>query len=162
MSTNSTERPVRLSVSTHTTRPPRPLSETELATLRAVADCLIPAVNGHRSGSAVETFEELVTRAAALLGAKFVQLVDIVSKLATVQADELWDVLKTLSQTHASDFYVLSMTVSAAYLYSREMQAELGYPRPHQNPFGLFDVADELETGILDPVMERGKTYVAP
>ncbi len=151
----------RLSISTHTTTPPRALTDKELGNFKLVADCLIPAVNGLRAGSDVTDFNELITRAAALSGAKFDKLMQIVAETDAASGhDELWKYLKEMSVKRPSDFYVLSTTVSAAYLYSAEMQASLNYPKPHQNPASMFDVADELSTGILDPVMERGRTYV--
>lgn len=155
-----TRRNDRLSVSTHTTTPPRPLTDAELATFKRVADCLIPATGGHRGGSDLADFAGLVTRAAALSGHKFHNLMRVVAELAPVAPAALWDQLKQMNSEQPQDFYVLSTTLAAAYLYSAEMQETLNYPRPHRNPASMFDVAEELSSGILDPVMERGRTYV--
>lgn len=151
----------RLSVSTHTTTPPRPISPEEMAVFKAVADCLIPAVDGNRGGSDLEDFSGLITRASALSGHKFHNLMKVAASLSSVSSNEqLWETLKQMSISQPQDFYVLSTTVVAAYLYSAEMQETLNYPRPHRNPASMFDVAEELSSGILDPVCERGRTYV--
>lgn len=162
MNSTTFEKPMRLSISVHSSKPRRPFSEEERRILRTVADCLIPAVDGYPSGSSVNGFDDLATKAAALLGAKFEQFTTTIASLASTGEDRMWATLQRMNSECPNDFYVLSMVVSAAYIYSEQMQAELNYPRPHQNPFGLFDVADELESGILDPVIERGKVFVEP
>ncbi len=40
-----------------------------------------------------------------------------------------------------------------------QVAAALGYPRPHRSPIDALQIADELETGILDPVVERGPLH---
>ena len=37
----------------------------------------------------------------------------------------------------------------------------IGYPGQHRDAAGLEDAANELDTGILDPVLERGYIYVS-
>ncbi|MEX4004434.1 hypothetical protein AB4Y38_36775 [Paraburkholderia sp. EG285A] len=160
MSSLDAGKPMRLSLSVHSQRPRRPFTQLELSALRAVADCLIPGIDGKISGGSVDDFDGLVTKVAALTGGKFEQLAEVLGPLSAVQASEMWGFLRAMNDQRPSDFYLLSMVVSAAYIYSDEIQSELNYPRPHQNPFGLFDVADELETGILDGVIARGKIYV--
>ncbi len=128
--------------------------------LRLVADTLIPAADSNPSGSAIEDFEGLTAQALAILDARFDQLVAVMADLSSVSAADMWDRLRGFNSDRADDFYWLSMVVVAAYLYSPEVKAALSYPTPHPNPSGMFDVAEELESGILDPVIERGPIYV--
>jgi len=43
---------------------------------------------------------------------------------------------------------------------SDEIKNTLHYPAPHPNPASMFEIADELSSGILDPVIERGPIFV--
>ena len=157
---NSSEVHDRLSVSRPKKAPPRDLSAAEVATLRRVADTLIPAGNGLPSGGAVEKFEELATRAAAILDKTFPVLVAVIERLAPVPQADLWDTLKSLAADDDGGFNAISTLLVGVYLYSDEVKEGLGYPAPHRNPPDFFDAADELSTGILDPVMASDFTYV--
>jgi hypothetical protein len=42
-----------------------------------------------------------------------------------------------------------------------QIMALIGYPGQHRDPAGLEDAANELETGILKPVLERGYIYIS-
>ncbi|MBY5377417.1 hypothetical protein [Rhizobium leguminosarum] len=151
----------RLSVSRPSAAPPRAFTEAEFQTLRIVSDTLIPSVGDFRSGSAVSKFDQLVTNAAAILDKHFDILTDLLEELRTTPQTEMWERLKKLEAANGEAFYVLSTLIVGAYIYSDEMKAELNYPAPHRNPPSLFDAADELSSGILDPVMERGPIYRA-
>jgi hypothetical protein len=153
--------PDRLSVSTPRRLPPRALTAEEMATLRRIADTLIPPGDGLTSGGSVAEFEALATRAAAILDKSFDALTAVLETLANVPQDALWETLKSLSEKGDVGFNTVSMLLVGVYLYSDEGKAQVDYPPPHPNPPGLFDAADELSSGILDPVMSGGFTYVA-
>jgi len=152
--------PDRLSVSRMSKAPPRPISPEEMATMARVADTLIPPGDGLLSGSAVTNFEALITRAAAILDKQFPELVGALAKLSEVPQDQLWDVLKTMSTQNDPGFVTLTTVITGAYLYSDDIRQQLDYPVPHRNPPDFFDAADELSSGILDPVMEGDFTYI--
>ena len=149
----------RVSVSRLRKNPPRPLGPTEIETLRRVADTLIPPGHGVLSGSAIPEFEILVTKAAAILDKGFPQLVALLEELAPIADEGLWPALEAIAARDVAGFYTLSTIVAGAYLYSNEVREQLDYPLPHSNPPGLFDAADELSSGILDPVMTSNFTY---
>lgn len=151
----------RLSVSRLRKAPPRELTTDEMATVRRVADTLIPAVGDMISGGSVEDFENLVTRAAAILDRRFSELTKLLEMLSPVPQDALWNVLEKLAADDEAGFYTLSMLVTGVYLYSEEIKAQLNYPVPHRNPPDFFDAADELSSGILDQVMASDFTYIA-
>lgn len=152
--------PDRLSVSRISKAPPRAISAEEMATIRRVADTLIPPGDGMLSGSAVTNFEALVTRAAAILDKQFPELIAALTLLSTVPQDQLWDVLESMSAKDDPGFNALSMIIAGAYLYSAEVREQLNYPLPHRNPPDFFDASDELSSGILDPVMASDFTYI--
>ncbi|MGM4985921.1 MULTISPECIES: hypothetical protein [Rhizobium] len=149
----------RLSVSRPASAPPRAFTQRELQTLRIIADTLIPQEGDFRSGSSVAEFNELVTKAAAILDKHFEMLTALLEVLGFTPATEMWARLRRLADEDGDGFYILSTLIVGAYIYSDEMKAELNYPVPHRNPPGLFDAADELSNGILDPVIERGPIY---
>ncbi|RAZ89417.1 hypothetical protein DPM33_17710 [Mesorhizobium hawassense] len=151
----------RLSVSRPSAAPPRAFTEAELQTLRIVADTLIPPDGDFRSGSTLSKFDQLVTAAAAILDRHFDMLTGLLAELRATPQTEMWERLKRLEVENGEAFYVLSTLLVGAYIYSDEMKAELKYPAPHRNPPSLFDAADELSSGILDPVLERGPIYRA-
>ena len=160
MTTTSTL-PDRLSVSKPKKLPPRPFSADEIETLRQIADTLIPSGEGVLSGGSVAEFGALATRAAAILDKSFDTLTAVLERLAPVPQDALWDALKGLSEEDDAAFYALSTLLVGVYLYSDEIKAQLAYPVPHRNPPDFFDAADELSSGILDPVMASDFTYRA-
>ena len=153
--------PDRLSVSKPKKQPPRPLTADEMATLRRIADTLIPSGEGVLSGGSVAKFESLATQAAAILDKTFDDLTTLLNRLAAVSQDDLWESLKALSEQDDAGFMTVSTLLVGVYLYSDEIKAQLAYPAPHRNPPDLFDAANELSSGILDPVMSGGFTYVA-
>ena len=161
LSRNSSDVHDRLSVSRPKKAPPRDLTAAEMATIRRVADTLIPAGDGLTSGGTVADFENLATRAAAILDKTFPLLVAALEMLSTVPQDDLWDTLKSLAADDDSGFNTISTLVVGVYLYSNEVKEQLNYPVPHRNPPDLFDAADELSSGILDQVISSGFTYVA-
>ena len=153
--------PDRLSVSKPSKLPPRPLTAEEMATLRRIADTLIPPGDGVVSGGNVTGFDALATRAAAILDKTFDLLTAALERLAPVPQDALWDTLKALSEEDDAAFYTLSTLLVGVYLYSDEVKAQLAYPVPHRNPPDFFDAANELSSGILDPVMSGDFTWRA-
>lgn len=158
-----TEKPaaMRLSVSHMKRRPRRAFTEQEAGVLRLVADTLIPAKGSYRSGSSVTGFIGLATRATTILDAKFEMLEALLAELENVPPGSMWQYLEELNCTRFDAFYTLSLIIAAAYLNSPELKSELNYPAPHQNPAGMFEIADELSSGILDPVIERGPVFVS-
>ncbi|MDX8356480.1 hypothetical protein [Sphingopyxis terrae] len=159
--TNVTTSPAtdRLSVSRVRKNPPRPFTPLEIETLRRIADTLIPPGEGVLSGSAVPEFEDLVTKAAAILDKGFADLVALLEELAPQPCGDMWQALQAIAARDEPAFYTLSTVIAGAYLYSREVREQLDYPLPHRNPPGFFDAAEELSSGILDPVMGGGFSY---
>ena len=151
----------RLSVPPRTTRPPRALTETELAALLRVADCLIPASGHNPKASDAEQYTAHLQLALAARADVFDAVVGAASKLAEVPDGELWSALKKMSAEDTFTFDPLSSVVAGAYFMTPQVMKLIGYPGQHRDPAPLELAADEIGSGILDPVLERGFIYVS-
>ncbi len=158
--THNPEKGSRLSVSEPRRTPPRALSDEEIRVLRLVGDTLIPATADNPAASDVAEFDQRAARAMAILWKQFDQLTALLSDLSTVSQEDMFAMLRDIEKFRNADFYFLSLVVVSAYLYSPQIKERLNYPDPHRDTPGLFDAADELSSGILDPVVERGPIYV--
>ncbi len=151
----------RLSVPVRDTRPPRQLTEAELATLLRIADALIPAAGPNPKASDAENYLTYLDLALAARGDVFESVTAALTSLAEVFDADLWAALKHLWSTDKATFDPLSAIVAGAYFMTPQVMALIGYPGQHRDTAGLEDAANELDTGILDPVLERGHIYVS-
>lgn len=143
--------------------PPRPLTAAELTSLRAVADALIPGADAFPCGSGVVNFEAAVTKAAGIMGKYFNRLESALAAHAQLSPEQ--DTVSWLRSLHSRDdtddtFWVLSTIVAVVYVNDKHVLGKLNYPVPHRNPPSLTQAADDLDDGILMPVMERGEIFV--
>jgi hypothetical protein len=157
MSTASSDR--RLSVPPRRTTPPRPLSDDEHTTLLRIADTLIPAAGPNPKASEAQQFPAYLHLALAARADVFEIVLNAVNELADV--DDLYAALKRMWADDKGTFDPLSSIIAGAYFMTPQVKELIGYPGQHRDPAGLEDAANELETGILDPVLERGPIYVS-
>ena len=129
------------------------LDNHEAGRLRAVAAVLIPGDGDAPAALDLAEFDDLLQRAATALGPDLPALRDAVRRLP----DDI-DVktLKVFSESEPEHFSLLGTAVSGAYFMSPAALTALGYPTGPRTapPFDL--AADELASGILDPVIARG------
>ncbi|MFC9549944.1 hypothetical protein ACFTWF_03750 [Rhodococcus sp. NPDC056960] len=151
----------RLSAPTVRKTARRNLTESELRDLRRIAASLIPGVPGRIAADQVATFDDLVHEALAIMDPHFDSIVAAIDRMSDVEDADMFAALRALDAESPTLFYPLSLLVAGVYLYSPEVEAVLQYPHPHRNPAGAMEAADEIESGILDPVIERGPIYVA-
>ncbi|WP_396912570.1 hypothetical protein [Mycolicibacterium sp.] len=151
----------RLSVPPRVTRPPRPLTGSELTTLLRIADTLIPESGPNPKASAAEQFQPYLQLALAARADVFEAVLTAVRRLADVPDTGLHDALRQMWAEDKFTFDPLSSVIAGAYFMTPQVKALIGYPGQHRDPAGLEDAADELETGILDPVIARGPIYVS-
>lgn len=150
----------RLSVPVRNTRPPRALTDTELAALLRVADCLIPASGPNPKASDAEQYTSYLQLALAARTDVFDAVVGGACKLSEVSDGELWDALKKMSAEDKFTFDPLSSVLAGAYFMTPHVMKLIGYPGQHRDPAPLELAAEEIGSGILDPVLERGHIYV--
>lgn len=151
----------RLSVPVRTVQPPRALTDAELALVLRVADCLIPASGPNPKASDAERYTEYLRLALAARADAFDAVLDGAGKLAGVPDDELWGALKQMSAQDQATFEPLSAVVAGAYFMTPQVMALIGYPGQRRDPAPLDLAANEIGSGILDPVLERGSVYVS-
>lgn len=161
--TSNGQRPAaqqRLSVPPRNTRPPRALTETELAALLRVADCLIPASGPNPKASDAEQYTSYLQLALAARADVFDVVVEGACKLSDIPEGQLWGALKTMATADKSTFDPLSAVVAGAYFMTPQVMKLIGYPGQRRDPAPVELAADEIGSGILDPVLERGYIYV--
>jgi hypothetical protein len=151
----------RLSVPVRDTRPPRSLDEVELATLLRVADCLIPAAGPNPKASDAQNYLKYLDLALAARRDVFDAVIAALASLAEVPDEGLRAALKQMWATDKATFDPLSAIVAGAYFMTPQIMELIGYPGQHRDTAGLEEAANELDTGILDPVLERGHIYVS-
>jgi hypothetical protein len=157
----SSPSPDRLSVPPRRTKPIRPLSDSEQDTLLRIADTLIPAAGPNPKASDVPEFLPYLHLALAARADVFNAVIKAVNDLTGVGDDDLRGALKRMWAEDKFTFDPLSAIVAGAYFMTPQVKELIGYPGQHRDPAGLEDAANELETGILDPVIERGPIYVS-
>ena len=83
------------------------------------------------------------------------------TKLADVPDAELMDALRQMWSEDKSTFDPLSAVVAGAYFMTPQVMELIGYPGQHRDPAPLEEAANEIGSGIMDPVLERGSIYVS-
>ena len=139
--------------------PPVALTAVELARLRAVAAALIPGQDPSPPAVALEELDTLLDDAAAALG---VELGDLKAAIALLPEPVDREALERFADEKAAAFELVSTTAAGAYFMAPAVLDSLGYPRgPRSAP--RFDlVANELESGILEPVMAMAPLWRSP
>jgi hypothetical protein len=151
---------VRLSVPLRIKNAQRELSEDEWAILEAAADCLIPASSTSPAASAAANYRDWVRRALAARAEHFELVIECLEELESDDVGSIWPRLKELNDNDPDKFFVFSSVVAGAYLMVPEVRTAIGYPGQGNAAPGLTEAADQLEDGILDPVVARGPIFV--
>jgi hypothetical protein len=129
-----------------------PDHEHEHLKLRRIASVLLPGDDTSPPATSVPDYDELLSKAVEVIGAEQPMLTRALKQLPD---DADWDALKEFADSEPDGFEVVAAVVSGAYFMSTTVLDALHYPHGPRRatPFGL--VADELESGVLEPVMER-------
>jgi hypothetical protein len=130
-----------------------PFDERELALMRAVAAVLIPGDGDAPAALDVDGFDELLQRAAVAMGP---ELPAVHEAIARLPKDVDMATLAAFSASNPEPFSLIGTTVSGAYFMAPAALTAIGYPTGPRSapPFDL--AADELATGVLEPVIARG------
>lgn len=141
--------------------PPRALTPSELAVLLEVADILIPDGSIGPRPSAQAQYPAWLDRALAARRDVFDDVVSTLEELARCPRDGLADELRRISEASADSFEALSSVLAAAYLLIPEVRSEIGYPGQANRPPRFDEAVEQVMSGILDPVIDRGLVYRA-
>ena len=136
------------------------LTTEELLRLREVASVLLPGDGRSPSAASLPELDDLIAAAVTAVGPE----VDLVRDgLAALPGQPGWDQLRVFSGTHPEEFEVISTVVAGAYFMSTRVLDSIGYPHGERKPVCNDLVVDELETGVLDPVLARtGMVRMSP
>ncbi|MDQ6815862.1 MAG: hypothetical protein M3018_00435 [Actinomycetota bacterium] len=140
--------------------PPRTLREEERTALLAIADILIPAARALPRASAVPDYVSWLHRALAARSDAFDDVIDTVARLQRIEPSALPAALSQLSETEPASFQALSAVLAGAYLMVPEVRRAINYPGQEARPAPFDEAAEQIMSGILDPVIERGPIYV--
>jgi hypothetical protein len=136
-------------------RAPRGLAEQERATLARVADALVPASDAAPAASAEPGFWDALAVALDARADAFHDIVGTLEALAPIPADELWRRLQSLDRDRPAAFQALSTVIVGAWLLTPGTRERIGYHGQQSDKAGLEEAADEISSGVLDPVLER-------
>jgi hypothetical protein len=140
---------------------PRPLTRAEVATLRAIADVLIPAAGGNPAATSEPDFNTWLGRAVDARADAFGAMTAFLARLDGAEPEVLEQALRALDAEQPAQFQALSAVVAGAWLLTPTVRARIGYPGQRHDPAHLEEAADQLSDGILAPVIARGPIYTS-
>lgn len=150
----------RLSVPPRVRTTPRPLAAAEIAAFTAIADVLVPGTERDPAPSASAGWDDALLRSLAARADVFEQLLVVATGLAGSSAETIEAELRRLHAEDPDTFNPLSAVLAGAYFQLPVTLERLRYPGQKRNPPRLEEAVDQIMSGILDPVIARGQTYV--
>ena len=124
-----------------------------------IADALIPDGPAGPRPSELAGYTDWLDRAIAARRDAFDDIVALAARLAACRDVELDTELRRLAEIPESGFDVLSSVLAGAYLLTPEVRRAVGYPGQAQRPAPFDEAAEQIMSGILDPVVARGPVY---
>jgi hypothetical protein len=127
------------------------LSPRQWAILQAAADALIPPSGPNPAPSALPSYDrwlQCALNARSDLGHQLVAVLDGMDA-GSIEAN-----LRRLDAIDPTAFAAIAVVVAGAYTMHPDVLRHIGYPGQHRNPAAFDEAANELSTGILDPVLE--------
>lgn len=135
------------------------LDATDIAALTALATVLIPGTAEMPAVGNLKAFDRLLRSSVAACGYADEQLR---AALDAVPACMNWETSKAFATAEPGHFQIVSVLASAAYYMAPEVLNQLKFPIDRQHPAADDEFAEEYLSGILDPVIARGKRYRDP
>ena len=139
---------------------PRALTEPEVRVVLKVGDVLIPRDGENPAFSELVDCLPLLDTAVAALSETFPLLVEGVAGVADLDSSaDLLTALRRLERDKPDQFFALTACICGAYFMSPTVRLLIGVPALEPHPPSISAAADDLEDGILDPVIERGFSF---
>lgn len=129
------------------------LGNEQLTRICTIAAILLPGAAGSPAPGSLAEFEGLVQRAAHALSCESSALDEAIARLP---AELSWNTLSAYASEEPESFELLALLVVGAYFMSPNVLAALGLPAGDRRPAPLEQAVDELSSGILDAVLDRG------
>lgn len=140
---------------------PRELSAEEWLTLEAAADILVPSFEQSPAASQAPDYRSWVRRALAARGEHFDVVVEALRALRSAPAGLLEGRLRAMSAEQPAQFAVLSSVIAGAYLMVPLVKEQIGYPGQGGAAPRVDEAAEQLDDGILEPVVARGPVFAS-
>ena len=129
------------------------LSPDQLARVKAAAVVLLPGSAASAPAANLPNFEDLLEHAAFAVGGGGRALATAIDALP----DRLsWESLSAFAEADPASFGDISLLAIGAYFMAPSVLEGLGLPTGERRPASREQAVDELSSGILDPVFERG------
>jgi hypothetical protein len=135
------------------------LNAHEIGRLSDLARVLIPGTEKMPPVDDLDNFAELLVSGVKAIGLTDAELRAL---LETLPPDISWESMRAFSAARPVSFEPLAQLVTGAYLMAPQVLNGLGFPTERRFPAGPEEFADEYETGILDPVVNRGAHFRDP
>lgn len=120
--------------------------------LAQVAELLLPGDAAAPPAAAIPELEDLLRRAVKAVGGE----ADVVAEaISALPAPVTWESLEALDRDRPDLFEPLAAVAAGAYFMAPEALDAIGYPHGPRKPASREQIVDELETGILEPVLDR-------
>lgn len=138
------------------------LDEEQFQTLILIADVLIGETEIDPLPSSLETMRKSLEIAVAARTRNVSAVYRILGTISGYQDHKSLDgALRALSKSDPDDFQLISSIVAGAYFMLPEIKVLIGYPGQVRDFPKVDDAFNDLEDGILDPVIARGSIYVS-
>jgi hypothetical protein len=137
--------------------PTRDLTAEEAKALERIADVLVPACHDAPAATDEPGFWDQIPIALRARAEAFDSVVAILTAEMPEAPDELWAWLRERDRNDPNGFQALSSVIAGAWLLTDTVRARIGSYGPRSVKARAEDVVDELETGILAPVLEMAE-----
>jgi hypothetical protein len=134
---------------------PRSFDDVERSVLKRVADALIPATDGAVSAGDEPGFWDALDTALDARSDAFDAIADALGRLRSTDPDDLWNQLQAMDEHKPGTFQALSTVIAGAWLLTPGTRERIGYQGQLSDKAALDEAADELSSGVLNPVLDR-------
>jgi hypothetical protein len=128
------------------------VSPDQLDRVRALAGILLPGSDPSPAARDLEDFDQLIAQAAGALRREFEAVNAAIAALPTVITQ---DSIAGFSESDPKSFELVSLLLVGAYFMAAPVKDALGLPVGPRYAPSFEQIADELEDGLIDPVLRR-------
>jgi len=128
------------------------ITDDDYTRLEQVAGLLLPGDGQAPAATELPDLRELLRSAVRAVGSEAAQVEEGLGLLPPVPT---WQSLAALDRSRPEVFEVLAAVTAGAYFMAPAALDAIGYPHGPRKPAPKEQIVDELETGVLEPVLER-------
>jgi hypothetical protein len=135
------------------------LTPAHVDLLGRIADVLLTSTRGAPVPTELGGFAGWTLRAAR---ARSRTMDPVVAALAAIDAGDVEGSLRRLESSASAGFELIASIAVGAYTMHPDVMAAVGYPEPRRAPVPFDQSAEELASGVLDPVLGIGRPLLRP